>query len=322
MGNLEGANLQKIRNGKKTFAITPGLPAGFISPKQLRIFADTAEKYGLTMKLTSAQRMMLIGLKEEQVEAVWQDLGMKPAFTSSSSVRSVKICPGTTFCKRGHQDSVKIGMILDKRYLGMELPKKMKIGVSGCPNSCGESMLKDIGLVGQNEGWSLYVGGSAGGRPRIGDLLVEGLNDEELLRIVDIVVNYFKKNSQLERLGDLIDRVSFPVFQASIMTEFKGEAFVPVKSVEEGKSLGSVEIPIKALVAELPKVKIPLTGESIVGDIIREYPHTLEIFRSFGMGCSGCNAAGNEPLDKACRIHGLEIKLILEALNKSFNLAG
>ena len=318
MSNLRGANLQKIRNGKKTFAVTPSLPAGFIKPAQMRDFADTAEKYGLTMKLTSAQRVMMIGIEEEQVENVWQDLGMDPAFSSPTCVRSVKTCPGTTFCKRGRQDSVKLGMILDKRYMGVEMPHKMKMGVSGCPNSCAESIVRDIGLVGNNEGWKLYVGGNAAGRPRIGDLWAENLSDEKALELIDIVIVYYKKYANMERLGDLIERITFPVFQASIMTEFTGQAVAPMapKAVTPIESSSNSNV-----VSEAPaqrKVTLPLNEESIVGDIIQQYPHTVPIFRSFGMGCLGCNAAGNKPLKKASEIHGLELAPLLVALNGSF----
>lgn len=315
MNNLKVANLQKIRNGKKTYAITPGLPAGFVTPAQLRVFAEVTEKFRLTMKLTSAQRIMLIGLKEEDIDSVWKSLGMNPAFSAPTCVRSVKICPGDTFCKRGRQDSVKLGMIIDKRYQGIEMPRKMKMGVSGCPNSCSESIVRDIGVVGHNDGWWVYVGGNAGGNPRIANLLAKDLDTNETLRLIDIVISFYKKYAQLERLGDLMDRLTFPVFQTTILTEFTGKAFVP-------------EIPLNAPtppVSEIPKktmkkkVSLPLTEESIVGAIIQEYPHTIPIFQSFGMGCMGCNAAGNEPLKKASEVHGMDLTPLLDALNRSFH---
>lgn len=319
MSNLKGANLQKIRNGKKTYAITPGLPAGFISPAQLRVFSEVAEKFRLTMKLTSAQRIMLIGLKEEDIDAVWKDLGMDPAFSTPTCVRSVKICPGDTFCKRGRQDSVKLGMLIDERYRGVEMPRKMKMGVSGCPNSCSESIVRDIGGVGHNDGWWVYVGGNAGGNPRIATLLAKDLTMDETLRLIDIVISFYKKYAQLERLGELIDRLTFPVFQATILTEFTGKAFVPEASAS------TPAYPTPAPVSEVKKeeaekkVSLPLTKDSIVGSIIKEYPHTIPIFQSFGMGCMGCNAAGSEPLKKACEVHGMDLAPLLEALNQSFH---
>ena len=313
MSSLSGATLQKIRNGQKTFAVTPSLSAGFIKPDQMRIYAEVAEKYGLTLKITSGQRIMLIGMKEEEVESVWQDLGMNPAFSSPTCVRSVKVCPGTTFCKRGRQDSVKLGLKLDKIYQGMEMPHKMKMGVSGCPNSCSESIVRDIGIVGHNEGWRVYVGGSAGGKPRIGDLLTEGLNDDEVLRLVDLIIQYYKKNGVLERLGELIDRVGFSTFQATLMTAFTGKMYMPVAKKEELAPLPFVTPNVKL---EKKRIALPLSGTSIMGDLIRDYPEAIEVLQSFGMGCLGCNAAATEPIAQACEIHGMKLEPLLDRLNE------
>ena len=98
----------------------------------LRRIADVGEKYDCTMKITSAARIALVGLKEEDVDAVWADLGMDTAHMVGICVRSIKACPGTTFCKRGQTDSLGVGMQLDKTFHGMEMPGKMKMGVSGC----------------------------------------------------------------------------------------------------------------------------------------------------------------------------------------------
>ena len=102
----KGANLQKIRNGVKTYAVTPHLPGGFVKPETLEKYAQVARKYHGTLKLTSAQRIMITGLRAEDIDAVWEELGMQPAMGFANCVRSVKICPGTAFCKRGKQDSV------------------------------------------------------------------------------------------------------------------------------------------------------------------------------------------------------------------------
>lgn len=325
MSSLKGANLQKIRNGVKTFAVTPSLPAGFIRPDQMITYAEVAKKYGLTLKITSGQRIMLIGMKEDEVEQVWKDLGMDPAFSSPTCVRSVKICPGISFCKRGRQDSVKLGLKLDSLYRGMEMPHKMKMGVSGCPNSCSESVVRDIGIIGNNEGWQVYVGGSAGGKARIGDLLVERLNDDEVLKLVEIIVQYYKKNGVLERLGELIDRIGFSIFQTAILTNFTGEIFVPSEKEElkkeEPKNRSEEKI-ISTLAPSRKRTELPLTGESIIGDLIQDYPESVEVLRSFGMGCLGCNAAGNEPISQACEIHGMRMEPLLEQLNQILMKSG
>ena len=190
-----GANLQKIHNGNKTYAITPHLPGGFIKPDMLEKYVNVARKYHGVLKLTSAQRIMITGLKAEDIDSIWDELGMNPAIGFANCVRSVKICPGIAFCKRAKQDSIKLGFELDRRYIKKEMPSRMKMGVSGCPNSCSEAVIKDVGVIGTDIGWDIYVGGSAGAHPRLGDRLITGLNYEDTLKIVDIIVRYYQKNA-------------------------------------------------------------------------------------------------------------------------------
>ena len=129
--------------------------------------ADVAEKYGAAaIKVTWAQRIAIVGLHKEQIDDMWRDLGMSPGHAIGLCVRSIKVCPGTTFCKRGLQDSIAMGMEMDAKYHGMALPGKFKMGVSGCPNQCGETGVKDVGVVGTARGWKVLVGGAAGGKPR------------------------------------------------------------------------------------------------------------------------------------------------------------
>jgi len=207
-----------IQRDKQTYAVAPHIPCGVVSPETLRKLADAAEKYGVAaMKITSAARIALVGLKEEQIDDVWADLGMSRGAAVGLCVRSVKACPGTTFCKRGQQDSLSMGMKLDERYHGAELPGKCKMGVSGCANQCAETSFKDIGLVGSPKGWKVVVGGCGGGRPRIADLLVDGLSDDDALAVVDKLVEYFKANGKpRERLGRLIDRVGLDAVKEAL----------------------------------------------------------------------------------------------------------
>ena len=216
----KGANLQKIHNGKKTYAVTPHLPAGFVKPDVLRKYADVAEKYGGVLKLTSAQRIMITALKAEDIENVWAELDMQPAMGYANCVRSIKICPGNVFCKRGKQDSVKLGLELDKRWHKKEMPSRMKLGVAGCPNSCSEVYVKDIGVLGTDTGWDVYVGGSAGSHPRLADKLIEGLDYDEVLRIIDVIIEYYQKHADIERVGQFIDRISFKKFKADVLARF------------------------------------------------------------------------------------------------------
>ncbi len=198
-----------IQRDKETYAVAPHIPCGVVSPENLRKIADVAEKYNCAaLKLTGAARIAMVGLKEEDVDAVWADLGMNPGAAVGLCVRSVKACPGTTFCKRGQQDSLTLGMTLDEKYHGLSLPGKMKMGVSGCPNQCAETGFKDVGLTGTPKGWRVLVGGCGGASPRIAERIAEGLDDDEALTMIDRVVEYFKANAKPhERLGKLIDRL-------------------------------------------------------------------------------------------------------------------
>nr|WP_195945575.1 NAD(P)/FAD-dependent oxidoreductase [Paraclostridium bifermentans] len=210
----KGAVLQR---DKKTYAIAPHVPAGLITSDQLRKLADVADKYNAkAIKITAAQRIALVGLEENDIDSAWQDLGMKPGAAIGLCVRSIKTCPGTSFCKRGFKDSVSIGLKLDDRYHGMNLPNKLKIGVSGCPNSCADNHTRDIGLMGTPKGWTVFVGGKGGTIPRLGDRLVMGIPDGKVLDLVDDIVNLYSDNANnKERLGAYIDRVGFEEFAAN-----------------------------------------------------------------------------------------------------------
>lgn len=312
----KGANLQKIRNGNKTYAVTPHLPGGFVKPEVLEKYAQVARKYEGTLKLTSAQRIMITNLKAEDIESIWVELGMQPAMGFANCVRSVKVCPGIAFCKRGKQDSVKLGLELDRRYIKKEMPSRMKFGVSGCPNSCSESVIKDVGVIGTDAGWDVYVGGSAGSHPRLADKLAESLDYDDTLRLVDIVVRYYQKHADIERVGQFIYRIGFAKFQADVLAEFNGN--------------GTVESPVAASPAAAEKLT-PMPGAltegtlvlgdaitqgSVIADIIRVYPQTIPVLRGFGMGCLGCPSATGEPLEKAAGIHGLAVDELIVALNE------
>lgn len=206
-----------IQRDRETFAVAPHIPGGIIDPIKLRNIADVAEKYGSVIKITSAQRIAIVGIKEQDLDNVWEELGMKPGAAIGLCVRSIKICPGTTFCKRGQQDSVGIGLKLDEKYHGMELPFKLKMGVSGCINSCAESVIKDIGLVGTPKGFRLYAGGSSGITPRLGNLIADELSDGESLDLIERIITFYKKTNQKKRLGKIIDELGLDNFKKEVL---------------------------------------------------------------------------------------------------------
>lgn len=201
----------------ETYAVAPHIPCGLVTPAQLRKLADTAEKYGVSaMKITSAARIALIGIREDQVDDIWKDLNMNVGHAVGLCVRSVKVCPGTTFCRLGLQDSLKMGMKLDEIYHGMVLPSKMKMGVSGCKVQCAENCIKDISLYGTQEGWTLQIGGNGSAKPRLAEILVENLSDEDAVKMVARVIEYYKVNSKRERMGRMVERIGLDTVRSDL----------------------------------------------------------------------------------------------------------
>ena len=210
-----------IQRDKQTYAVAPHIPCGVVKPETLRKLADVAEKYGAAaLKITSAARIAIVGLKEEDVDNVWSELGMSPGYAIGLCVRSVKACPGTTFCKRGIQDSLAMGLKLDEKYHGLELPGKLKIGVSGCPNQCAETCIKDIGLVGLPRGWKVLVGGNGGAKPRLSRELATDLPEEQALELVDRIIEFYKTSARPhQRLGSVIEKMGFEEFKTAVLGE-------------------------------------------------------------------------------------------------------
>jgi len=208
-----------IQRDKQTYAVAPHIPCGVVKPDTLRKLADVAEKHGAAaLKITSAARIAIVGVDEKDVDAIWSELGMSPGFAIGLCVRSVKACPGTTFCKRGIQDSLALGLKFDEKYHGLELPGKLKIGVSGCPNQCAETCIKDIGLVGIPKGWRLLVGGNGGAKPRLSKELVKDITTEEAIELVEKIIEYYKDNARPhQRLGSMIEKIGFDEFKSAML---------------------------------------------------------------------------------------------------------
>jgi len=199
--------------------VAPHIPCGVVSGDTLRKLADVSEKYqAKALKITSASRIAIVGINEKDVDAVWSELGMPPGFAVGLCVRSVKACPGTTFCKRGMQDSLSLGLKFDEKYHGLELPGKFKIGISGCPNQCAETCIKDIGLVGMPNSWRLLVGGNGGAKPRLSKELAKNITTEEAIELTEKIIEYYKTNARPhQRLGAMIEKMGFDKFKSAIL---------------------------------------------------------------------------------------------------------
>lgn len=202
----KGAILQR---DKETYAIVPRTPVGLVTPDDLERIAGVARKYRIpVIKITSGQRFALVGMKAGEVDPIWTDLGLDVGKATELCVHYVQACPGTAVCKFGLQDSLELGMELEAYFSTLDLPAKAKIGVSGCPMCCGESFVRDVGLLGKKSGWTLVVGGSSARRPRIGDILAEDLDKDGVLALTRKFLEYYNANAnKRERTARFVDRV-------------------------------------------------------------------------------------------------------------------
>ncbi len=210
-----------LQRDKKSYAIVPHIPGGVISVEVLKKISEIAEKYKVkALKLTSATRIAIVGIKKEDIDPIWnelRELGIFPGAASGLCIRSIKMCPGTTFCQLGQQDSLALGMELDKKYHGYKLPNKFKIGVSGCINQCAENCIKDLGFYGLRSGWVITVGGNGGANPRFAKTLVKGLTNEEALCIADKIIKFYENSNTRKRLGTFIEEFGFEKFKKEIL---------------------------------------------------------------------------------------------------------
>ncbi|ACD21736.1 NAD(P)/FAD-dependent oxidoreductase [Clostridium botulinum] len=213
---MDYGNLQKIRDGKRTYSITPHIPGGFVTIETMQKIIDVAKKYRGVLKITSGQRILITNLEKEDLPKIWEELGMEPAVKSANSVKNVEMCPAG-FCKREKYNTIGIGMKLSKKYTWMEMPCRTKIGVAGCRNACGSVYSKDVGVIADKTGLIVCAGGSAGYNPRIADVIVKDVNEEDALRIVDNIFDYYKENAEAgEKLGFFIERIGLEKFKEKV----------------------------------------------------------------------------------------------------------
>ena len=201
----DGAILQR---DKKTYAIVPRTPSGMVSPEILDGLSQVVRKYNIPiMKVTSGQRLALVGIKGEDINAIWQELEMDVGRAVELCLHYVQACPGTAVCKFGRQDSLGLGLEIEKFFYDYDLPAKLKIGVSGCPFCCGESYVRDIGIIGKKKGWIVTFGGNSGSRPRIADVLAENISKEEVIELVKKSLSLYRDNGKKkERTARFVER--------------------------------------------------------------------------------------------------------------------
>jgi len=213
----EGAILQ--RDGKR-YAVVTRIPAGIVTPDQLEKIARTGRKYHVpTLKITSGQRIALVGLEPEDVQKVIGELGPLAKPETAPCVKFVQACLGTDMCRYGNQDSIGFARTVDDQFKDQTFPAKIKIGVSGCPRCCGESHTRDIGIMGTNKGWTVFFGGNGGTRPRFGDLVARNLSSAETLDCAQRLAEYYRSHAKPhERTARFMERIGNDTLKSELLT--------------------------------------------------------------------------------------------------------
>jgi NAD(P)H-nitrite reductase large subunit len=206
-----------LQRDKKSYAIAPHIPCGLVTPELLERFARIAVKYSAELKITSAARIAFLGIKEEDVDAIWEDLGIDKGYPVGLCVRSIKVCPGKSYCRLAKQNSIEMGMKLDRKYHGMPLPSKMKMAVSGCKIQCGENCIKDVSLYGTEAGWGVMVGGMGGIKPRLAEVLVEDVTSRQAEEIVENIITFYKSNGKRSRIGFILDKIGIQALRDAVL---------------------------------------------------------------------------------------------------------
>ncbi|WP_327001423.1 nitrite reductase large subunit NirB [Dactylosporangium sp. NBC_01737] len=215
------ANIQ--RDG--TFSVVPQMKGGVTTPAQLRRIADVADKYAVPMvKLTGGQRIDLLGIRKEDLPKVWADLDMPSGYAYGKSMRTVKTCVGSDYCRFGVGDSTALGIAIETRFQGLESPGKMKLAVTGCPRNCAEAYVKDLGVVAIDGGrWEIYVGGAAGAHIRKGDLLATVDTPDEVMTLTGRFLQYYRENANwLERTYAFVPRLGIERLRDLIVLDTEG----------------------------------------------------------------------------------------------------
>ncbi|KAF2010382.1 nitrite reductase [Aaosphaeria arxii CBS 175.79] len=201
------ANIQ--RNG--TFSVVPRVSGGEITPEKLIIIGTVAKKFNLYCKITGGQRIDLFGAKKHDLLAIWQDLidgGMESGHAYAKSLRTVKSCVGSTWCRYGIGDSVGMAVRLEERYKSIRGPHKFKGGVSGCVRECAEAQSKDFGLIATEKGFNIFVGGNGGAKPRHADLLAKDVAPDDVVPILDrYLAFYIRTGDKLQRTARWIENL-------------------------------------------------------------------------------------------------------------------
>ena len=211
------ANIQK----DGTYSVVPRMFGGVTNAAELRRIADVADKYQVPMvKVTGGQRIDLLGIKKDDLPNVWKDLDMPDGHAYGKSIRTVKTCVGQEFCRFGTQNSTQLGIELEKALFGMYSPHKVKLAVSACPRNCAESGIKDVGIIGVDSGWELYIGGNGGIKTEAGEFFVKVRTAGEVAEYSFAFLQLYREEAfYLERTVHYMQRVGLDYIKKSVLED-------------------------------------------------------------------------------------------------------
>jgi len=214
------ANIQK----DGTYSVIPRMWGGETNASELRRIADVVDKYGIrTVKVTGGQRIDLLGVKKADLPAVWTDLGMPSGHAYAKALRTVKTCVGSEWCRFGTQDSTAMGKALERALWRMYAPHKVKLAVSGCPRNCAESGIKDVGVIGVDSGWEIYVGGNGGIKTEVAQFLVKVRTADEVLEFAGAFLQLYREEGwYLERTVHYVARVGLDHVKKRVLDDVEG----------------------------------------------------------------------------------------------------
>ena len=214
------ANIQK----DGTYSVIPRMWGGQTTPSELKRIAVVAEKYNIpTVKVTGGQRIDLLGVKKEDLPKVWADLDMPSGHAYGKALRTVKTCVGSEWCRFGTQDSTQMGIDLEKIFFKMWAPHKVKLAVSGCPRNCAEVAIKDVGIIGVDSGWEIYVGGNGGIKTEVAQFLIKVKTTDEVLEYSGAFLQLYREEARyLDRTVHYLERVGLDYVKKKILDDAEG----------------------------------------------------------------------------------------------------
>jgi NAD(P)H-nitrite reductase large subunit len=215
-----------LQRDGQSYAIMAPLTGGIMDVPTARRIADVAVTFGVkTLKITGAQRLALLGIREEDIDAAHAALGSKAMVGSALCQQYVKACPGNTFCTRGQRDTISFATKFVQRFHPFpKISAKVKIGIAGCFNSCVEPAIKDIGLIGLPKGWIVMAGGAGGKEPMLGEVVAKNMGDDEALDLVETILKYYRgaasrHTTRNMRLGVIVKREGLERFRRALGLE-------------------------------------------------------------------------------------------------------